>query len=153
MIDTVKQYPKVGFLIIGIGTMFVGLIFYNFYTWSFLFYLYFIPGIILTYYYYASLLILDTNGLTKRTLLLIKKTIKWDNLHSCKGTFMKSVILESKDTKILLPDIYKDRKQIIDYIIRHSDKTKISGELLSEWSQYFFLYQDDNHLDLPEDFH
>jgi hypothetical protein len=152
--DTVKQqHPQVGFLITGIALMFVGLTFFYFYNGSFLFYLYFILGIICTYYYYASLLILSNNGLTKRTLLLIRKTIKWNDVHSCKGSFMKSIILESKNTKIIIPDIYKDRKQIIDYIIRHSDKTKISGILLSEWSQYFFLYQDNNHLDLPGDKH
>ncbi len=136
----IAESPKKAFLFLGLGLIVVSALMFYF-SMIFLFFFYLIPGLILIYFYFIYYLFLNSDGMVNRNFWGVKKRIDWSEIKIVRSTTLNSLIIEAEKTKVKIPDVFNDRKQITDFIIRHVEKSKVSNELLGEWSKYYFLYQ------------
>jgi hypothetical protein len=141
MKDTMLS-PKKFFLYFGLALILIGvsLTMFEFYFLSFF---YGFPGILTTYFYYAYSIILLEDQIVYRNFWFQRKAIRWTDIAAVRGTFQKSIVIRYTQGQVTIIDVFKDRREILDHIIKHVDKTVVSGQLMDEWSQFFTLFNDD----------
>jgi hypothetical protein len=101
------------------------------------------PGIVITYFYYTYFIILLEDQIVYRNFWYQRKAIKWAEIEAVRGTNQNSIIIQYNVGEVTLVDVFKDRRIILDHIIKHVDKTVVSAQLMDEWSQFFILFNED----------
>ena len=101
------------------------------------------PGILITYFYYTYSITLLEDRIIYQNFWFQRKSIKWASIKAIKGTLQKSIVIQHDKGQIKIIDVFKDRRKILDHIIKHVDKTIVSKELMDEWSQFFTIFNED----------
>lgn len=72
-----------------------------------------------------------------RNFIRIKHRVFFSDVLLVRKTKLNSIIIKGSGTSVTILHMFKDPKRIVDYIVKRVDKSAVSVDLLSEWSQYY----------------
>ncbi len=88
-------------------------------------------------FYFNYKIELNENYVEVRNFLRVSHRVFFSDVSLVRKSKLNSIIIKGSGTSVTILHMFKDPKRIVDYIVKRVDKSAVSVDLLSEWSQYY----------------